>query len=450
MRTIVGCFVVGCLLIGSAAVRAEIEVTVAVNRDDAATADFKFEKVPSPSNTDAANDAVISLLGGRRDANGAEATCLNDGEVPSEADEPAKNFFYAAGSEGGRVLIDLGKPVEIKRIATFSWHPSSRGPQVYTLYGAATDDKEFDAAKAGRSEKLDQAHWTQIAEVNTRPKDGEAGGQHGVNIAAGSDKPLGTYRWLLFDIARTGGHQAFDNTFYSEIDVDDGRRHEPAAKKAAPERVVEVLKVGDEYEIAFDTTDAPELKPWVDEKLKPICAEWYPKIVEMLPSEDYAAPRRFSIVFEKDMRGVAYTAGRRVVCAVPWFSANLDGEAAGAVVHELVHVVQQYGRARGGERPPGWLVEGLADYIRWFLYEPENLRPRVNPDRAHYTDSYRTTAAFLNYLVGKSGEECIAKFNAAMREGKYSEDLWKEYTGSTVDEGWKQYVETLRDKDAGK
>ena len=59
-----------------------------------------------------------------------------------------------------------------------------------------------------------------------------------------------------------------------------------------------------------------------------------------------------------------------------WFRANLQGEAIGSVVHELVHVVQEYGRARRenpeATRSPGWLVEGLADYIRWFLYEPQS------------------------------------------------------------------------------
>jgi hypothetical protein len=437
------------LLIGAGGLRGEVVVTVEVNHDDAATADFQFEKIPGPLKTDAGNQAVIAVLDGRRDQNGAEETCLNDGECPAEPDEPGKNFFFAAGSAGGRLLVDLGKPIEIKRIATYSWHPAARGPQVYKLYGDASKDNDLDAAKAGRSKNLDEDVWKLIAEVDTRPDEGEPGGQHGVNIAEESEKLLGTHRYLLFDILRTGAHQAFDNTFYSEIDVDDGEKYEPARSREDAKRVVDVLKIGDEYEIAFDTTDAPELKPWVDEKLKPICAQWYPKIVEMLPSEDYEAPRRFAIVFEKDMRGVAYTAGRRVVCAAPWFSANLDGEAAGAVVHELVHVVQQYGRARGGERPPGWMVEGLADYIRWFLYEPEDLRPRVNPDRAHYTDSYRTTAAFLNYVVGKSGEECIAKFNAAMREGKYSEDLWKDYTGGTVDEAWQEYVADLRKEAAG-
>jgi hypothetical protein len=90
------------------------------------------------------------------------------------------------------------------------------------------------------------------------------------------------------------------------------------------------------------------------------------------------------------------------------------------------------------------MVEGLADYIRWFLYEPEDKRPRPNPARAKYTDSYRTTAAFLAYVTQTHDKEIIKKFNTAMREGKYSEDLWKQYTGKTVDELWADYVETLR------
>jgi hypothetical protein len=124
---------------------------------------------------------------------------------------------------------------------------------------------------------------------------------------------------------------------------------------------------------------------------------------------------------------------------------NLDGEAAGAVVHEMVHIVQQYRRGRGENRNPGWMVEGLADYIRWFLYEPEDKRPRPNPARAKYTDSYRTTGAFLNYLVEKHDKEIIKKFNAAMREGNYSADLWKDFTGKTVDELWEEYVSTLKE-----
>jgi hypothetical protein len=179
-----------------------------------------------------------------------------------------------------------------------------------------------------------------------------------------------------------------------------------------------------------------------------VCREWYPKIVEMLPSEGFAPPARFAVVFHSDMRGVAYTSGRDVHCSASWMMDNRDGESAGAVVHELVHVVQQYGRARGGNRNPGWLVEGLADYIRWFLYEPERLRPRPNPDRANYDDSYRTTGAFLNYVVEHHDKEIIEKLNAAMRQGKFEEGLWEQYTGKTAEQLWAEYAKTLKD-DAG-
>lgn len=204
------------------------------------------------------------------------------------------------------------------------------------------------------------------------------------------------------------------------------------------------------YEIEIDSSQTPEFKDWIEKKLRPTCEAWYPKIVEMLPSEGYDAPQRFTIKFVKDMKGVAYTSGTQVVCAAPWFSQNLDGEAVGAVVHELVHVVQQYGgrRREGGVRNPGWLVEGLADYIRWFLYEPESERPHPNPEKAKYTDSYRTTGHFLNYVVHKYDKDLIRKLNAAMREGKYSLDLWKEATGKTLEElgdEWKQSLKKKKD-----
>jgi hypothetical protein len=184
--------------------------------------------------------------------------------------------------------------------------------------------------------------------------------------------------------------------------------------------------------------EVPELQEWAD-SLRPIVEKWYPIIVQSLPSEGYAAPRKFTITIRND-RGVAYTAGTRIVCAAQYFKTHQDDR--GAVVHELVHVVQQY-RSR---RNPGWLVEGLADYIRWFKYEPKDKRPRPRPDRAKYTDSYRVTGAFLEWCAANKDHEIAVKFNAAMRQGRYAPELWKEYTGQTVDELWAEYIETLRAK----
>ncbi len=418
---------------------AEVQVLTEHNGPSVANAEFRFKNVPSPSRTDVANQAKLSLLVGRRDGNGGELQQLIDGKLPSDEDQPGANFFLAAGTEGGRLLFDLGAETDVKQVNTYSWHRDTRGPQVYKLFAGGAAMADF-VSKRDRAADLEKAGWKLIASVDTRPKEGEPGGQYGVSITGG-DGSVGKYRFLLFEVSRTEGATSFGNTFFSEIDVSDGVEREPPPEpKPVP---LDVVKVADKYEIAFDLSQAPELKEWVDTRLKPVCVKWYPMIVEMLPSEGYTAPERFTIVFHADMRGVANAAGRRINCAVPWFKNNLEGEAVGAVVHEMVHIVQQYRRARGGNRNPGWMVEGLADYIRWFLYEPEDKRPRPNPARANFDDSYRTTAAFLAYVKETHDKELIKKFNAAMREGKYSADLWKDYTGKTPDELWADYVKTL-------
>ena len=440
-RRVLSLVAIAAVLAMCATASAEVKVTVNRNEDSAANENYKFKDVPSPSQTDAANQAKLTILAGRRDRSGGEVDRLIDGKLPSEADQPGGNFFFAAGTDGGRLLLDLGAVTEVEAVNTYSWHANTRGPQVYRLYAGDAAQADY-IAKPDQNADLEKAGWKLLASVDTRPKEGEPGGQYGVNIAETATAGLGKYRYLLFDVARTESDTPFGNTFFSEIDVSDGHEHPPAPEP--PRLPPDVLTVADKYEIVFDLSQAPELKEWVDAKLKPVCARWYPLIVEMLPSDGYTAPDRFTIVFHSDMRGVANASGRRINCAVPWFKRNLEGEAVGAVVHEMVHIVQQYRRGRGGNRNPGWMVEGLADYIRWFLYEPEDKRPRPNPQRAKYTDSYRTTAAFLAYVTHSHDKEIIKKFNAAMREGKYSEDLWKEYTGKTADELWADYIETLR------
>jgi hypothetical protein len=160
----------------------------------------------------------------------------------------------------------------------------------------------------------------------------------------------------------------------------------------------------------------------------------------MLPSQGYEAPRRLRILFRRDMQGVASTGGTTIRCGAAWFRRNLQGEARGAVLHEIVHVVQQYDRTRpqqGATRPPGWLVEGIADYIRWFLYEPQTrgaeITRRTLP-RARYDGNYRISANFLNWVSETHGRDVVPKLNAAIREGRYREELWKELTGQTVQE----------------
>lgn len=187
-------------------------------------------------------------------------------------------------------------------------------------------------------------------------------------------------------------------------------------------------------EFIIDVTDAPEMKAWA-EKAVEICVKAYPMICEELKSDGFRPERLITMTLKKDYDGVAYASGNRIVGSVKYFSSHKDDY--GAMVHETAHVVQRY-RGRGN---PGWLVEGVADYVRFIKYEPQSLRP-IRRDRAKYDASYRTTAAFLGYVAEKYDKDLVLKLNEAMRNGKYKEELFKEITGKTVQELGEEWKES--------
>src|SRR5580658_7947949 len=98
-------------------------------------------------------------------------------------------------------------------------------------------------------------------------------------------------------------------------------------------------------EITIDTSKAPDMKDWAEHKLAPVLADWYPKISAMLPTAGYTPPRKWSVTIAPG-NGVAATGGTHVTANATWFRGELDKQAVGALVHEEVHVVQQYGGGR--------------------------------------------------------------------------------------------------------
>ena len=155
MRLLNFTIVAAAALIISAA-RADVTVTVDHNDTETAKPAFNFKRVPSPSKTDAASKAKFSLVDGDRDPAGGDLEKLNDAMLPSEPDEPHENFFFDAGTDGGRIGIDLGNAIEIQQINTYSWHPDTRGPQLYKLYAADGSEQDFDASpKAGTDPTTD-------------------------------------------------------------------------------------------------------------------------------------------------------------------------------------------------------------------------------------------------------------------------------------------------------
>ena len=183
------------------------------NPNSTANRDFKFKNIPSPSKDDAATHAKLTLIDGDLDGGSAELAALTDGRLPSDEDEPGSNVYFRAGSSGGRFRMDFGSVIKIAQVNSYSWHPNSRGPQLYKLYAADGSDPKFNPdPKRG----VDPAScgWKLIALVSTISDRGEDGGQYAASVS-----DVGKYRYLLFDVYVTELYDNFGNTFYSEIDV---------------------------------------------------------------------------------------------------------------------------------------------------------------------------------------------------------------------------------------
>ncbi len=286
------------LLLASLPSRAETRVVMDYNDGDRANPVFKFQRVPEPSKTDAATKAKFTLIQGERAEHGGGLDALHDGKLPSSEDQPAANFFFEAGTEGGRVLIDLGSVTALKQVNTYSWHRDTRGAQVYKLYAA--DGKRHGLnLRPAKGSSPGECGWQLLAQVDTRPQAGGAKGQFGVSICD-SDGTLATCRYLLFDISRTESEDDWGNTFYSEIDVvsaDDTHLSKVGAfnsgSSAAP--LVACSQDGS-CQITIDTTLAPELRNWAEQKLAPLLAEWYPKLTTMLASPGFTPPQTCKLI----------------------------------------------------------------------------------------------------------------------------------------------------------
>jgi hypothetical protein len=202
----------------------------------------------------------------------------------------------------------------------------------------------------------------------------------------------------------------------------------------------EVVVDSAEYSYVFDSSAAPELGQWLKSKIAPAVSKWYPKLVEMFPSDGWEAPKKITFKFDpKEDCPPAYTCGDVVAFSRKWITEHPEDFGCG--IHELFHVVQ-----RGYPKGPFWLQEGLADYVRWYLFEPEShgCDMNLNSDRVHYNSGYRVSANFLNFIEAKY-PGTVRELNALCRQGEYDEaTYWKKRTGKDVQElerEWKNEYE---------
>jgi len=206
---------------------------------------------------------------------------------------------------------------------------------------------------------------------------------------------------------------------------DDEEAHRLEARQAVPNVPV----------ILLDFKGAPDLAGYAY-RVKARCEAYYAPFAHFLASEGYTPPSRFRFIF-KEGDGVAGTSGTLVEFSARFFRQNPQDH--GAAIHEMVHILQNYPRY-----DPGWLVEGVADYVRFYMYEPASARPNPDPERTRYTDGYREAAAFLDWVTRTHDKGFVPAVNAALREDRYTPAFWKQRTGKELDTLWTDYIRDLK------
>ena len=186
-------------------------------------------------------------------------------------------------------------------------------------------------------------------------------------------------------------------------------------------------------------------------ELAPVVRTGIPRLLSCCPARDLrrlAASRSFSLpAIKASPRRPA-----RALCVLPsGFAGNCSARPRAksfmswfmSCNHMVAGVVAM---PRRRERPAGsW--KGSPTMFAGFFMSRSRAAPRLrrrNFAAARYDASYRITANFLNWTVGKFGDEVVTKLNAAAREGRYDQDIWSELTGSTLPElgsQWKTAVE---------
>lgn len=199
----------------------------------------------------------------------------------------------------------------------------------------------------------------------------------------------------------------------------------PADKPATPVLHIEV-----------DTTEAPDMAAWGG-KAKQVITLWYPKIADFLKTDDFTPPTEIKVVFKNGQKAPAFATGDKTkTISISADHIRKHPDDIGMVVHELVHCIQCY-----REYKPVWLIEGIADYIRFAHFEPRT--PIHLSRKSNYTDGYKTTAAFLVWIQRKYDKKIVLELNRALRNNEYKDELFEKLTGKSLEKLWREFAAQL-------
>ena len=186
------------------------------------------------------------------------------------------------------------------------------------------------------------------------------------------------------------------------------------------------------YTLVF-VNDEPDFNPVTRQRMIDAFFTVYPQEARRFNRETL---QRVEFFIDPTYTGVAETGNGVARYNPAWLKSH--PEDIDVVTHEVMHIVQDY---HSGDNP-GWLTEGIADYVR-YVYGVNNLKsqwtlPDYKPTQ-NYTNAYRVTARFLLWVEKHDHKDLVDKLDHALRAGTYHSDLWVKLTGKTLDQLWSDY-----------
>jgi hypothetical protein len=158
----------------------------------------------------------------------------------------------------------------------------------------------------------------------------------------------------------------------------------------------------------------------------------------MLATEQFRSPDSLLLRFQKDQNAPGYRTPEGLYVSTDWITKN--PEDIGMIIHEMTHAIQDYRRVGQND---GWLVEGIADYIRYWRFEPEKPKRTISREKSSYRDGYNSTPSFLAWLLWKYDRRIVHQLDAALRAGTYKDDLFQKLTGKPVEDLWQEFLGAL-------
>ncbi|MCM5528632.1 basic secretory family protein [Parasegetibacter sp. NRK P23] len=191
----------------------------------------------------------------------------------------------------------------------------------------------------------------------------------------------------------------------------------------------------EKYKIHITFNNDPVLVPVV-KKVEAFFYEVYPMIHERYGKRGGNEGWEVYVRFDPELTNVpAYASDGKLTFSNEWFKKNPND--IGVLTHEAIHLLQKdYQRG-----VPGWLVEGMADYIRhtYKKIAHEAFPLPADTKTRNYTDAYRVTARFLNWMEVQSPGFNDYLHHRMMRE-RYNEAMIEEKMGMGLDALWQLYA----------